>query len=89
MPTSIRESDSASRPGALRRLTRQRGAVLGLVILSLLASMAGLASAQDTRGIAVGERIEDEARAGLLVTVVDGRAPRSFLGRLRAALAAA
>src|SRR5262247_4085548 len=40
MPTSIPESDSASRPGALRRLTRQRGAVLGLVILCLLASMA-------------------------------------------------
>src|SRR5215470_13593402 len=40
MPTSIPESDSPSRPGALRRLTRQRGAVLGLVILALLASMA-------------------------------------------------
>ena len=43
MPTPIPESDSASRPGALRRLVRQRGAVLGLVILSLLASMAAAA----------------------------------------------
>src|SRR5215813_5877775 len=43
MPPSIPESDSASRPGALRRLTRHRGAVLGLVILSLLASMAAAA----------------------------------------------
>jgi peptide/nickel transport system permease protein len=40
MPTPIRESDSASRPGALRRLTRQRGAVVGLVILGTLAAMA-------------------------------------------------
>src|SRR5215468_5448533 len=43
MPTPIPESDSASRPGAPRRLVRQRGAVLGLVILSLLASMAAAA----------------------------------------------
>ena len=43
MPTPIPESDSASRPGPLRRLVRQRGAVLGLVILSLLASMAAAA----------------------------------------------
>jgi peptide/nickel transport system permease protein len=40
MPSSIRESDSASRPGALRRLLRQRGAVVGLVILVVLAAMA-------------------------------------------------
>jgi len=40
MPSSIPESDSASRPGALRRLTRQRGAVVGLVILTVLAAMA-------------------------------------------------
>src|SRR5215510_69987 len=40
MPSSIRESDSGSRPGALRRLLRQRGAVVGLVILVVLASMA-------------------------------------------------
>ena len=40
MPSSIPASDSASRPGALRRLTRQRGAVVGLVILAVLASMA-------------------------------------------------
>jgi peptide/nickel transport system permease protein len=40
MPSSIRESGSGSRPGALRRLLRQRGAVLGLVILGALALMA-------------------------------------------------
>ena len=40
MPTPTRESDSASRPGALRRLTRQRGAVIGMVILGTLATMA-------------------------------------------------
>jgi peptide/nickel transport system permease protein len=40
MPTPTRESDSASRPGALRRLVRQRGAVVGLVILGTLAAMA-------------------------------------------------
>src|SRR5919197_879404 len=40
MPSSIRESDSANRPGALRRLCRQRGAVVGLVILVVLAAMA-------------------------------------------------
>jgi peptide/nickel transport system permease protein len=40
MPSSIREFDSASRPGALRRLLRQRGAVVGLVILVVLAAMA-------------------------------------------------
>ena len=40
MPSSIRESDSASRPGPLRRLLRQRGAVVGLVILVVLAAMA-------------------------------------------------
>ncbi|PYN38370.1 MAG: peptide ABC transporter permease [Candidatus Rokuibacteriota bacterium] len=40
MPSSIPASDSDSRPGALRRLTRQRGAVVGLVILTVLASMA-------------------------------------------------
>src|SRR5215831_10409661 len=43
MPGSIPESDSASRRGTLRRLTRQRGAVLGLVILLVLASMAAAA----------------------------------------------
>ena len=40
MPSSIPESGSASRPGALPRLLRQRGAVLGLVILGALALMA-------------------------------------------------
>ena len=35
MPSSIPESGSGSRPGALRRLTRHRGALLGLVILAL------------------------------------------------------
>ena len=40
MPSSIPESGSASRPGALPRLLRQRGAVLGLVILAALALMA-------------------------------------------------
>jgi peptide/nickel transport system permease protein len=40
MPSSIPESGSDSRPGALRRLTRQRGAVVGLVILAALALMA-------------------------------------------------
>jgi peptide/nickel transport system permease protein len=40
MPSSIPESDSASRPGAFRRLLRQRGAVVGLVILAALASLA-------------------------------------------------
>ncbi len=40
MPSSIPASDSVSRPGALRRLIRQRGAVVGLVILTALASMA-------------------------------------------------
>ena len=40
MPSSIPESDSASRPGALRRLLRQRGAVVGLVILAVLGGMA-------------------------------------------------
>ena len=40
MPSSIPESDSDSRPGALRRLMRQRGAVLGLAILAALALMA-------------------------------------------------
>src|SRR3989475_2925847 len=43
MPSSTPASDSASRPGALRRLTRQRGAVLGLVILTVLAAMAAAA----------------------------------------------
>ena len=40
MPSSIPESDSGSRPGTLRRLLRQRGAVLGLAILAALALMA-------------------------------------------------
>jgi len=40
MPSSIPESGSDSRPGALRRLTRQRGAVVGMVILVVLALMA-------------------------------------------------
>jgi peptide/nickel transport system permease protein len=40
MPSSTPESDSGSRPGALRRLLRQRGAVLGLAILAALALMA-------------------------------------------------
>ncbi|HEY7540113.1 MAG TPA: hypothetical protein VIF11_08230, partial [Methylomirabilota bacterium] len=40
MPSSILESGSGSRPGALRRLTRHRGALLGLVILAVLALMA-------------------------------------------------
>src|SRR5437764_5785278 len=40
MPSSIPESDSASRPGALRRLTRQRGAVVGMIILAVVAAMA-------------------------------------------------
>jgi peptide/nickel transport system permease protein len=40
MPSSIPESGSDSRPGALRRLTRHRGAVVGLVILGALALMA-------------------------------------------------
>ncbi len=40
MPSSIPESDSDSPPGALRRLMRQRGAVVGLVILAALALMA-------------------------------------------------
>jgi peptide/nickel transport system permease protein len=40
MPSSILESGSGSRPGALRRLTRHRGALLGLVILAALALMA-------------------------------------------------
>jgi peptide/nickel transport system permease protein len=40
MPSSIRESGSDSRPSALRRLVRQRGAVVGLVILGALAAMA-------------------------------------------------
>ena len=40
MPSSIPESGSGSRPGALRRLTHHRGALLGLVILAALALMA-------------------------------------------------
>jgi len=40
MPSSTPESGSGSRRGALRRLLRQRGAVLGLVILAALALMA-------------------------------------------------
>jgi peptide/nickel transport system permease protein len=40
MPSSIPESGSDSRPGALRRLTRQRGAVVGMVILVVLALLA-------------------------------------------------
>src|SRR3981081_2249440 len=40
MPSSIPESGSDSRPSALRRLVRQRGAVVGLVILGALAAMA-------------------------------------------------
>ena len=40
MPSSIPESGSASRPGALPRLLRQRGAALGVVILGALALMA-------------------------------------------------
>ena len=40
MLSSIPESDSDSRPGALQRLMRQRGAVVGLVILAALALMA-------------------------------------------------
>jgi len=40
MPSSIPESGSASRPGALPRLLRQRGAALGVVILGALAVMA-------------------------------------------------
>lgn len=40
MPSSIPESGSDSRPGALRRLMRLRGAVLGSVILAALALMA-------------------------------------------------
>jgi len=40
MPSSIPESGSASRPGALPRLLRQRGAALGAVILGALAVMA-------------------------------------------------
>jgi peptide/nickel transport system permease protein len=43
MPSSIPGSDSASRPGALRRLLRQRGALVGLVILAVLASLAAAA----------------------------------------------
>jgi peptide/nickel transport system permease protein len=43
MPSSTPASDSGSRPGALRRLTRQRGAVVGLVILTVLAAMAAAA----------------------------------------------
>ena len=40
MPSSTPESASASRPGALPRLLRQRGAALGAVILGALAVMA-------------------------------------------------
>src|SRR5580765_1316785 len=40
MPSSTPESASGSRRGALRRLLRQRGAVLGLAILAALALMA-------------------------------------------------
>src|SRR5882762_10280337 len=40
MPSSIPESGSDSRPSALRRLVRQRGALVGLVILGALALMA-------------------------------------------------
>jgi peptide/nickel transport system permease protein len=40
MPSSIPESDSGSRRSALRRLLRQRGAVLGLAILAALVLMA-------------------------------------------------
>src|SRR5437660_6039576 len=40
MPSSTPESASGSRRGALRRLMRQRGAVLGLAILAALALMA-------------------------------------------------
>ena len=40
MPSSTPESASASRPGALPRLLRQRGAALGVVILGALALMA-------------------------------------------------
>jgi peptide/nickel transport system permease protein len=40
MPSSIPESASASRPSALRRLGRQRGAVVGFVVLTVLALMA-------------------------------------------------
>jgi len=40
MPSWIPASDSASRPSALRRLLRQRGAVVGLIILAVLGGMA-------------------------------------------------
>ena len=40
MPSLTPESASDSRPGALRRLLRQRGAVLGMAILAALALMA-------------------------------------------------
>src|SRR5262250_3275893 len=40
MGSSILESGSGSRPGALRRLARHRGALLGVVILGALALMA-------------------------------------------------
>src|SRR5262249_59735459 len=45
MPSWIRASDTADgrRPGALRRLVRQRGAAVGLGVLGLLAVLAVMA----------------------------------------------
>jgi hypothetical protein len=56
---------------------------------ALLAVMAGEASATDQRAATVGLRIEDEARATLTVEEEPGDLSRpTFLGRLKAALAA-
>jgi hypothetical protein len=59
----------------------------------LLAVMAGRASAQDDRAVAVGARLEAEARsgwspAGDVVEDLEHGARWTFLGRLKAALAA-
>lgn len=54
----------------------------------MLASMAGLASAHDRRGVAVGAAIEEQARATLPLEPT-AAGPRTLLDRLRAALAAA
>lgn len=53
-----------------------------------LAAMAGLASAGDRRGIAVGVALEGQARATLPVPVRTAE-PRTFMDRLKALLPAA
>ncbi len=54
----------------------------------LLAVMAGLASAQDDAAVAVGARLESDARRSWTPVVALPSSRPTFLGRLKAALAA-